>query len=189
MICFLRSGSSIYPQTRVVLCDNAGAWSGSSLVKAGETYVDVYESEGVTRWGDYTGISRKQNSSNPEVWLSGCYGVYRSSEHALDTWISQIKGMTTEIKESDVPSLDQTKIYPNPAYDMINIEFNLDQQSIIEISIFDLQGRMVKLLYKDGADRGKNVLSFNKGALSPGIYFIKIQSNNQIISNEKIVVE
>ena len=189
MICFSRSSSSIYPQVRVVSCDNSGNWTGSSLVKAGETYVDVYQSGGVTRWGDYSGISRKQNASSPEVWLSGCFGKYRSGEHAYDTWIAQINGITVGVLENPNSTKDKIKVFPNPVYEMFSIEFNLDTKMNISISLTDINGKMVKLLYNDVAKKGDNSFSFNKGALTSGIYFLTIKTNSNFIKNEKIIIE
>ncbi len=189
MICFLRSGSSIYPQVRVVSCDNYGNWTGSSLVKAGETFVDVYQSGGVTRWGDYSGISRKQNASSPEVWLSGCFGKYRSGEHAYDTWIAQINGITTGISDNINPTNKNIRVFPNPVYEMFNVEFNLDTKMNILISLTDINGKIVKLLYNDIAKKGDNSFSFNKGALTSGIYFLTIKTNSKTIKNEKIIIK
>src|ERR1035437_4276505 len=38
-IAFVRSSGAIYPETRVVTCDDAGNWSNSVLVKAGDGYI------------------------------------------------------------------------------------------------------------------------------------------------------
>ncbi|MBC8314267.1 MAG: hypothetical protein ISR57_08545 [Bacteroidales bacterium] len=61
MICFLRVSSTIYPKVRVVYVNHAGEWSSSSLVKEGTIYGDVPGSNGVAKWGDYPGISKKHN--------------------------------------------------------------------------------------------------------------------------------
>jgi hypothetical protein len=189
LINFSRSGSAIFPESRVFYVDDAGINSSSTLVKAGETYVDVYQSGGVTRWGDYTGISRKQNSSPPEVWLSGSYGAYQSSQNALNTWIGQITWETTGIPIGNTRTKEMAKVFPNPAINMFNLEFSLDKRSLVEIAINDVSGRMVKLLLKDMAEEGKNLFTFNKGVLANGIYFLQVRSENKIVANEKIVIE
>ena len=189
MICFARVGVDIYPQVRVVYVNNAGNWSNSTLVKEGTTYVDVYQSGGVARWGDYSGISRKLNAGSPQVWLSGGFGSYRLGEHAFDTWIAQVTGVSIGIQE---PSNDQKypiTIYPNPVYDKMQVEFSLPQRSLIGIDILDIQGNVVKVLLRDTAPQGKNSFSFNKGALTSGVYFIRIQSETNVISYEKFVVK
>ena len=188
IISFSRSGSAIFPESRVVYFDDAGNNSNSTLLKAGETFVDVYQSSGVTRWGDYSGVARKQNSSAPEVWLSGSYGAAQAGQNALNTWVGQITGVTTGI-----PVVNQAKtearVFPNPATDRFNLEFVMDKRSMVEIAINDASGRRVKLLLKDMAEEGKNLFTFNKGALAAGIYFLEIKSGKTSVANEKIVIE
>lgn len=187
MICFLRVSETIYPQIRVTYVNDAGDWSSSTLVKEGTDYVDVYASQGVARWGDYTGIARKCNSSPPNVWVSGGFGSFRLNEHAFDTWIAQVTGVSIGISEPSAS--DPVRIYPNPVYDIMNVEFTLDGRSELEISVLDQQGRVVKVLLKDSAPGGRNAFSFNKGALASGIYFIKVTSSNNILRYEKFIVQ
>jgi len=189
LVTFSRSGSTIFPETRVFYIDDAGINSGSTLVKAGETYVDVYQSGGVTRWGDYTGICLMKNSSPPETWLSGSYGAYQSGQNALNTWIGQITWETTGIPVSNTPPTAMARIFPNPASDLFKLEFSMGKSAVVEIAIIDASGRMVKLLLKDKAEEGKNLFSFNKGVLANGIYFLQVKSENEIVANEKIVIE
>lgn len=189
LLTFSRSGSTIFPETRAVYFDDAGNNSSSTLIKAGETYVDVYQSGNVTRWGDYTGISRKQNSSPPEVWLNGSYGASQSGENALNTWIGQVTWGTTGIPVVNNQSSAKARVYPNPAIDRFNLEFSMEKSAVVEITLNDASGRNVKMLMKDRADEGKNLFSFNKGVLSGGIYFVQVKSGNNIVANEKIVIE
>ena len=187
MICFLRVAEDVYPQVRVVYVNDVGAWSGSTLVKEGTTYVDVYASDGVARWGDYTGISRKYNATSPRVWLSGGFGSFRLNKHAFDTWIAEINGVSIGINEQ--AEVHPVRVYPNPVYDIMNVEFTLEGRSAIEIAVLDQQGKRVKMLLQDSAPGGKNSFSFNKGALSSGIYFIKVSSSTNIIRYEKFIVQ
>jgi hypothetical protein len=189
LITFSRSGSAIFPQTRVFYVDDAGTTSSSTLIKDGETYVDVYQGGGVTRWGDYTGICRKQNADPPEVWLSGSYGANQSGERALNTWIGQITWETTGVPGSGTKTAQVAKVYPNPVMDLFTLEFSMDKAEIVDISVIDAGGKLVKMLLRDKADEGKNVFAFNKGALSTGVYFLRIQSDNNTIANEKIVIQ
>lgn len=91
MISFVRSSSSIYPETRVVNCDNNFDWSTSTQVKAGETYVDVLGS--VERWGDYSRICRKHNEAQPTNWMIGCFGHSNYFENnTYSGWVAEING-------------------------------------------------------------------------------------------------
>jgi hypothetical protein len=189
LINFSRSASTIFPESRVVYIDDVGNNSSSTLVKAGETFVDVYQSGGVTRWGDYTGISRKQNSSPPEVWLSGSYGAFQASQNALNTWIGQITWETTGIPVANTKPTELARVFPNPASDVFKLEFSMEKSAVVEVALFDGMGRMVKLLMKDKASEGKNLFSFNKGVLANGVYFLQVRSENKMVANEKIVID
>ncbi len=189
MIAFQRSSSTSYPETRVVNCDNNFEWSSSTLVKAGETYVDVLTSTD-ERWGDYTGISRKHNSQTPSVWLAGSYGANVVSEATYNTW----KTWVSEVHGTPATAIDETRVqskplvYPNPAYDLINIQFTTEQKEATSIEIIDLQGKRVKLLYQDTPKPGENNLRFNKGVLPAGTYFVIIKTASKVLKNEKLVI-
>jgi hypothetical protein len=189
MIAFLRSSEDTYPQVRVVNCDRDFTWSPSTLVKAGETYVD-FLGGGEERWGDYSGIARKHNSGDPRIWLAGCYGADISAQNTFNTyktWVAEVHaGATVGIEQS--PINRDLNVFPNPTYDLVQIRFTVTQSEPINIELIDANGRLVKLLYSDTPKLGENKLTFNKGSLTPGTYILSIRSNTQILHNEKLVI-
>jgi hypothetical protein len=189
MIAFLGSSPSFYPEVRVVNCDNNMQWSGSALVKAGETYVDFVT--GDERWGDYTGISRKHNSSSPSIWLAGCYGANIESQGFLNTWktwVAEVSGSATVGLDDGSASSKAVSVFPNPAYDLINVYFTSHAFEKTTIEILDMSGRMVKTLYSDAPKVGENKLTFNKGVLPSGTYFVRISTPSKILQNEKLII-
>jgi hypothetical protein len=192
MITYLRSGATIYPESRVIYCDDAGNWSGSSLIKEGEMYVPAISGD-VARWGDYTDVSRDHNSPYPKVWTHTCYGdILNTGSYTLkylNSWIASVDGFSTTSIMEKAKFDNKSKIYPNPVYDMFKLEFELQKTSKVDIRIIDINGKFVELLYNDNARMGKNVFSFNKGALNSGIYFVVLNvesENNKIV--KKIIV-
>ena len=186
MIGFGRAGSSIYPEIRVVNCDNNMNWGSSVLVKSGTGYCKYTASGNETeRWGDYTGISRKHNNPTPTVWLNGMYGTTAKN---WVTWIAEISdnGGTNSI-ESNTKTENYNQ-YPNPIYEEFKLEFELDASISININIYDNQGKLIKELYSGSADAGMNHFTFNKSNLASGTYFLSIISNNKILKNEKIII-
>lgn len=188
MISFLRSGATIYPESRVVYCDDDGNWSSSARVKEGETYVDVYATDNRTRWGDYSGISRKQNANTPEVWLSGCFGHYGLNEHSFNSWIAQVKSLDIGISEASVTPAN-ARVIPNPVTDRARIEFEVSSNTLIDVTLTDINNKTVMTLFRDMAKTGKNIFTFNKGALKPGVYFVNIKSSSKTIAHEKIIID
>ena len=189
MIAFLRSSSTTYPEVRVVNCDNSMQWSTSTLVKAGETYVNFLT--GDERWGDYTGISRKHNSGTPRIWLAGCYGgniVSQSAYNTWKTWVAEVYGTSTVGLNDDISLSNSISMFPNPTYDLINIYFTTETSEKTTIQILDINGRIVKTLYSDTPKVGENKLTFNKGALTAGTYFVSISTSTKILKNEKLII-
>lgn len=286
MISFLRSGSTIYPEMRVVNCDNEMEWSSSTLVREGDSYINHNWVNQYERWGDYSGLQRKHNAPTPEVWMAGCFGP---NSNVWNTWVAEIKGEyepapvpvadfisdTTVVYQTEgvmftdlslnnpttwhwsfeggnpsastlqhpsvtyydtgffevslavensfgadtltqlayihvlsndtapeipeepesVEELRETnlglKIYPNPArqFELIYIDVDNLDWSEMQIQVVDLNGRLVKVLYKDAMKPGIHRLSFNKMALSPGQYFIQVTQNGKLSRNEKIIVQ
>ena len=86
LIGFGRTGSSIYPEIRVVNCDDAMNWSSSTLVKSSTSFVS-HTSSTEERWGDYTGMTRRNNAAVPTAWMNGMFG---NSNNKWDTWIAEI---------------------------------------------------------------------------------------------------
>lgn len=188
MIAFLRSSSTTYPQVRVVNCDNNLQWSSSTLVKAGETYVNILN--GDERWGDYTGISRRHNSGTPRIWLAGCYGANIVSQNAYNTyktWVAEVYGTST-VGLNDISTTKTISMFPNPTYDLINIYFTSESFEKTTIQILDINGRVVKVLYSDIPKNGENKLTFNKGALTAGTYFVNISTSSKTLKNEKLII-
>ena len=188
MIAFLRSSEDTYPQVRVVNCDNTMQWSPSALVKEGETFVDFLNDD--ERWGDYSGIARRHNSSGARIWLAGCYGADITTQginNTYKTWIAEVyAGATVGLK--DQTTVRDVSVFPNPAYDMINIIFTTDLRELTTISLYDEEGRLLKILYKDTPREGENRLTFNKGALPAGSYLVSISTSTKILKNETIVI-
>ncbi|MGZ8568174.1 MAG: hypothetical protein ACXWW0_02185, partial [Bacteroidia bacterium] len=71
LIGFLRSSSTVYPEMRVVHCDDNFEFSTSVLVQVGKTAVNILN-DNVERWGDYTGMARKYSKNS--CLFSGSYG-------------------------------------------------------------------------------------------------------------------
>lgn len=85
--------------------------------------------------------------------------------------------------------VDELKVFPNPVVDIFSVSFFVPTRELVDISLVDATGRTVKHLFHDRAKGGNNVFSFNKNALSAGIYFLVIKNKDQkIIKNEKIII-
>jgi len=78
--------------------------------------------------------------------------------------------------------LNSTQTFPNPFSESINISIDVHEESIVELNVIDLQGRMIKRILNDRKDPGNfNVkwdgTNMNGGQLPDGVYIIQIRAN------------
>jgi len=63
-----------------------------------------------------------------------------------------------------------TGIVPNPARDNAEITFSLSHRCRILLSIYDIEGRLLKVIADRTEDPGLHIVSLDAGALVPGVY-------------------
>jgi len=183
MINFGSTGLSYYPSVQVVNCDNNMNWSEPVMVRPGDSYVR-YTSDSLERWGDYTGISRLHSCGHPSIWLSGSYGT---TDHKWNAWNAEVHDQSSQ-GIAETGSNNGLKIFPNPITETFSVEFTLGENTVLNISLLDISGKLVKELYSGGALKGENNFSFCRSSLSKGVYFLQIKDKAGIFRNEKIVV-
>jgi hypothetical protein len=187
MISFLRSGAALFPEFRVINVDGGMAWSTAALVKGGETYVDRLP--GLERWGDYTGIARRHNSSDPRTWSAGSAGanVAGQIDHTYKTWIGEVtngQNVSTTAIDKPIPF----SVTPNPVRDNMEIIFTMPEAIPMTIALYDASGQLLRTLYQGTPSVGEHKMSFPKGDLPVGVYVISISSLASVLGSDKIVV-
>ena len=69
--------------------------------------------------------------------------------------------------------------YPNPFNPVVNLDFEIPMDSHVNISIYDIQGRLVENLSNNQSfERGYHTITWNAENYSSGIYFIRFNGNN-----------
>lgn len=77
--------------------------------------------------------------------------------------------------------------YPNPARGFTTIEFTLPQEEEVQLSIFDMHGRIVYTMKNTSMAAGAHVLYLNVQELQPGIYFYQLKGVAQKITKRMVV--
>ncbi len=68
--------------------------------------------------------------------------------------------------------------FPNPFRSETIVRFTLPQKSKVNLSIFDMYGRLVKVLVNESRDKGTHAINVYPGTLSAGLYYYKIQAGD-----------
>ena len=75
-----------------------------------------------------------------------------------------------------VNPMTTTRVYPNPATDVLNIEVNASQASEMSISVYNIMGQNV-MNQNVNITTGMNTRSISTSELNSGIYFVTVKAN------------
>jgi len=79
--------------------------------------------------------------------------------------------------------------YPNPFNPVTTIRFEVPFAQHVELSVFDMLGREVKVLYNDVAPAGVVAIDFNAKGLSSGVYFYRLKTQDFITSKKLLLLK
>jgi hypothetical protein len=92
---------------------------------------------------------------------------------------------TTEIASSFTLDFE---IYPNPARSSFNIDFNLKSNDKVEISLFDLNGRMIESLVSEQFSAGyQSKFIQPRNLQNSGVYIIALKTSNAFVTKKLVV--
>ena len=80
-------------------------------------------------------------------------------------------------------------VYPNPFFNELFILFDLQNRSLVALSMFDLLGNHIQSLFFDYLEPGRNKLYFSvdDNKLTKGLYFITLTVDGKTVDATKIV--
>jgi arylsulfatase A-like enzyme len=105
------------------------------------------------------------------------------SELARQEIITSMDAKTQEIRSS----LQLFQNYPNPFNQQTIIPFYVPETSFVRLSVTDISGKEVQVLVNKTLQSGVHQFELHAGHLSPGIYFIKLNSDAQQVMKKMIL--
>lgn len=71
----------------------------------------------------------------------------------------------------------ELNVFPNPANDVTHLNINISQNSVVNISIMDMTGKVVKQINGRQLSKGENQISIPVAELNKGVYFVQTAMN------------
>ncbi len=123
--------------------------------------------------------------------------VYHCPDHDIDGEERPYNGVKPDIGADEAPFYVLTKEYwnngqitlsilPNPVRDRLTINYLLNTSSQVEIYLTDQQGRMLSLLERDHAQKGRHIKRINIENLPTGIFYCILKTEGGILSKKLI---
>ncbi len=146
-----------------------GSFPGSVLIICGEgdTIMDTVQTE------DYVGAM---------VWDSLQNRVYGTNpdNSSISVIRDEIPGVVEELVSDNPIIIELYQSYPNPFSQQTSIEFQLSESVLAEMSVYNVLGQRVRLLFWGKANAGRRSLLWDgcdntSKEVSAGVYFVKLQ--------------
>jgi hypothetical protein len=79
--------------------------------------------------------------------------------------------------------------YPNPFNPTTTIKFEIPKQQHIRVSVYDILGREVKVLFDDVALPGIMAIDFDGQNLASGMYIYQLKADNYTVSRKMMLLK
>ncbi len=105
---------------------------------------------------------------------------FKKSKGTVKSSFSNIVSMkATSLNEQD-NNLFNCRIYSNPAINLSNISYRLQEKSYVNISLVDITGRELLNLCDQIQLPGHKHIKLNTSIYNKGMYFLKFRINNKM---------
>lgn len=157
------------------------------LVREGDEFT-AYESPDGETWNVIDRVTFSMRSS-AQIGLA----VTAHNDGALCTATIDnfsINGVLTDTAGNiDVPeSFVLLQNYPNPFNPETTIEFNLPNQDHVDISIYDVTGKLIRQLVDESMPAGSHHVRFNAENLASGVYIARLKTSNHVENIKMMLV-
>jgi hypothetical protein len=99
----------------------------------------------------------------------------------------------TFIPGNTIPKANSFRNYPNPFHDKTTFDLTIKETSIVDISVYNANGKLTKCLMDHQLKRGHYVVSWNDTdkndrLCDPGIYLVSFKINGKIEQTLKVLI-
>ena len=108
--------------------------------------------------------------------------AYYSDMHLGDGLNPVTLNSQTELPEQFLIS----NAYPNPFNPTVNFDVELNHQTFISVSIYNINGQRISEVYSGYLNAGLNKMSWDAENYASGVYFLNVESKGQLLSTQKI---
>jgi len=117
--------------------------------------------------------------TEPHYTIQGQLILYKPNPNA------HVTVLNTEIPGS----YELSQNYPNPFNPSTKIKFDIQKTSDIKLSVYDLQGKLVKTLVEGNLKAGSYETKWNASGFPSGIYFYRLEAEGNVFSKRMMLVK
>lgn len=142
---------------------------------------------GIWLWDWYSNLYQINDDLRPERIYRLCESaeyVYAGSEGGA-VWRSYNSTGTQEGEEG--PGAPGLTIFPNPSTGYASVSFTVPVLQPVSLALYDISGRRVLNAMDGEVEEYSNSLTLDTSVLSPGIYFVRLETERDSLTRRMVV--
>ena len=108
---------------------------------------------------------------------------------AVGTAVLTLTNVNTAVKENNASKISNISISPNPSSDITSVSYNLNSTQNISIELLDITGKLVKSFFSGIQEAGPHTNIFDLKGINKGVYFMKVSSEGNKLTQKLISVQ
>jgi hypothetical protein len=164
--------------------DGGESFTNNTKISSASTDFSLFTGNSVFGIGEYNMLVAT------EGWCFAVWADGRKGDGKLDIYVAKvpIRDDLTGVNEViNVNSALNAEVFPNPANDKAILSIYSQYNSDAQIDVVNLSGKTVYALNNVTLTQGSNSLNLDLSSFNPGVYFVKIVSNNTYTVRKFIV--
>ncbi|MCO5269700.1 MAG: T9SS type A sorting domain-containing protein [Brumimicrobium sp.] len=152
-------------------------------LEAGKTYLAYLEV-----WAETVEFAAAgENDLGAQAWLNYSDGVgYKWGTFTSIPVIRLNFDPTLSVEKNTINTI-QSRVYPNPTNNETTVSFNLKESANVSYTVTDLAGNIVATVDNGKTMAGKNEITIDASSFANGVYFIKLNADNNTVTHKLIV--
>ena len=126
------------------------------------------------------------------LYLSSLATNHSHSTAGDDTYTKTLQLSSTSTGINTISMMENGfQIYPNPASGNVTIQYLLEENTTVKISILDIDGKEVGVVISENQQAGEHnyLMDVTKKGYAPGVYVIKVNAGEQIFTKKLQVIQ
>jgi hypothetical protein len=114
------------------------------------------------------------------------YNAPVATNVVMNTLKQNVTGISNAVKTNAL-----LQVYPNPAHENITVSYDLQNASSVSLKLFSVLGEEKTVMPATQQNKGSNSITFSakENHLSPGVYVLKLYSDENIFTTKVILTE
>jgi hypothetical protein len=90
----------------------------------------------------------------------------------------------------EVPvQFNMLKAYPNPFNPSTHISFELNQNSLVNLTVYDIKGAFVQEITHEVLDMGSYSFDWDASFYSSGVYMLRLSTNSEVLTQKIVLIK